>query len=238
MPNPHFSASDILTQLDACAKDFNFPVLDNGYIYPITSRITVFGDLETWVIAVEALGYHYRFKGHSGLENCFYMYGNRLPYARGINYDLGLWVTGDSDEGATFAEDAAGTLNAGVQTMMIREKKVVIPRDADYYAAEQIVLKDPAAIRPYEILRGLLPAYRADLLATDEELCEAFPQQLPKLLQLDEWYHPDIIGEELPSGNETFQLIAAVLAAGDAGLYQPTRAANNHWRHWPFGGTA
>jgi hypothetical protein len=237
MPNL-YSTGDILTQLDACAKNFNFPVLDNGYIYPITSRMTVFGDLESWVIVVECVGYHYRFKGHDGLENSFYMYGNRLPFEPGINYDFGLWVTGDSDEGSTFMGDQFGTLDPGVSSMMIRETKIAIPRDRAWYASRDVELADPAGIRGYELLRAVLPEYRGDLLATDEEICEAFRQELPKLLQLDEWYHPDIIGEEKPSENETFQLVAAVLAAGDAGLYQPARQPNNHWRNWPFGGKA
>lgn len=238
MTIPNFSASDILTQLDTCAKDFNFPVLDNGYIYPITSRMTVLGDLERWVIVVECLGYQYRFKGHSGLENCFYIYGNQLPYPPGMNYDLGLWVTDDSEEGLTFTEDQFGTLSKGITTMKIRDTKVTIPADPAWYASRGVELTDPDAIRGYEFLRACLPEYRGLLLATDEEIRGVFPGELPRLLQLDEWYHPDIIGEEKPSENETFQLLAAVLESGDAGLYQPARQANNHWSNWPFGGKA
>lgn len=33
-----FSSCEILAQSDACAKEYHFRVLDNGHIYPVTSR--------------------------------------------------------------------------------------------------------------------------------------------------------------------------------------------------------
>jgi hypothetical protein len=57
------------------------------------------------------------------------------------------------------------------------------------------------------------------------------------LLNLDQWYHPDLAGDEMPSGNETFQLIAKVLCSGDPSHYKPTNKPNTHWSNWPAGGT-
>ena len=54
---------------------------------------------------------------------------------------------------------------------------------------------------------------------------------------LDGWHHPDVVADERPSANETFQQLAAVLSTGDASLYQPVQPFNTHWRHWPEGGT-
>ncbi|PSL28165.1 DUF7003 family protein [Chitinophaga ginsengisoli] len=239
MPNDKavFSKNDILTQLDACAKDFNFPVLDNGYIYPVTSRLSVFGDLERWVIVVEVVGYHYRFSGHGGVENCLYIYGNSLGFEPGINNDNVLLVTADSDEGAVFVGDQWGTLNPDVHSMLIRDQKISIPKDPAFYAARNVELKNPPSIRVYEFMRASLPEYKTEFLAVEDEIYDCFRQNLPKIMQLDEWYHPDIAGEERPSENETFQMIAAVLESGDSSLYKPTKSANNHWSNWPYGGS-
>lgn len=232
-----FSASDILAQLDACAKDFNFPVLDNGYIYPVVSRLSVFGDFERWVIAIEVVGYHYRFHGHNGVENCLYIYGNGLGFKPGMDERNVLLVTADSEEGAIFIHDQWGTLNPDVHSMLIRDQKVSIQKDPAFYTSRNVELKNPPAIRIYEFMRASLPEYKAEFLATEDEVYDCFRQDLPKIMQLDEWYHPDIAGEEKPSENETFQMIARVLESGDSAYYQPTKNANNHWSNWPYGGS-
>lgn len=238
MSNVRFTAGEILAQLDACAESLNFPMLDNGYIYPVTSRITVFGESERWVIVVEAVGYFHRLPGHDGVENTLYIFGNGLGFEPGYNIENNLQVTADSDEGPTFiAWDQFGTLNPEVHTMLIRDQQVTIPKDPAFYASRNVALENPTAIRVYEFMRACLPEYKSALLATEDELYDAFRQHLPKLLQVDEWCHPDIADEEMPSGNETFQQIAAVLASGDVSLYQPTKQPNNDWRNWPVGGT-
>lgn len=237
MSNVQFTAGEILAQLDACAKEFNFPMLDNGYIYPVTSRLSVFADNERWVIAVELVGYFYRIPGHDGMENTIYLFGNGLGVEPGFNTANNLLVTADSDDGPAFIEDQFGTLNPEVHTMLIRDQKVTIPQDPAFYTARQVELKRPPAIRVYEFMRACLPELRSELLATGDELYDTFRQNLPMLLQLDEWCHPDVADEEKPSDNEAFQLIAAVLESGDASMYRPTKQPNNHWRNWPTGGT-
>ena len=240
MPNPQseFSASEILAQLDACAKEYNFPVLDNGHIYPVTSRISIFGDMQRWVIVVEVVGYHYRFHGHNGVENCLYIYGNCFRFKPGINNDNVLFVTADSNEGPAFTEerDVWGLLNQDVHTLLIRDQQVNIPKDPAFYASRDVVLEHPPVVSIYEFMRAHLPEYRNVLLAEDDEIYDCFRQNLPKLMQLDEWFHPDIANDEKPSENETFRLIANVLVSGNSDCYQPTKSPNNHWRNWPDGG--
>jgi len=59
---------------------------------------------------------------------------------------------------------------------------------------------------------------------------------LPAILQLDEWRHPDLADDERPSHTETFRQLAAVLCTGDPAHYAPTEPPNTHWRHWSHGG--
>lgn len=238
MQTAQYTAADILEQLDTCAQDFNFPVLDNGYIYPVTSRISIFGNKEKWVIAFEVVGYHYRFNGHTGVENCLYIYGNCLPFYPGLNNANVLSTTADSDEGPTFVTDIYGTLNPAVNTMLIRDEKITIPKDPAFYTSRNIELQNPPAVRVYEFMRACLTEHKTAFMATENEIYDCFGQDIPLLMQLDEWFHPDIASEEKPSDNETFQLIATLLETGDISAYKPTKQPNNHWRNWPFGGCA
>jgi hypothetical protein len=60
---------------------------------------------------------------------------------------------------------------------------------------------------------------------------------MTKLLQLEEWTHPNVVDEdERPSGSKTFQQLAKVLATGEVKHYRPKEKPNTHWRNWPEGG--
>lgn len=63
------------------------------------------------------------------------------------------------------------------------------------------------------------------------------PIDIPKILELHDWFHPDIVNGELPSENETFMQIAQVLKTGDIEYYKPTHDPNTHWQNWPSGGS-
>jgi hypothetical protein len=66
---------------------------------------------------------------------------------------------------------------------------------------------------------------------------ERIPSDIPKIIELDNWFHPDIANDELPSENETFIQIAKVLETGNAEYYKPTHMPNTNWANWPDGGT-
>lgn len=87
------------------------------------------------------------------------------------------------------------------------------------------------------VMRSLLPEHRNLLLASDAELAARNPHGLPLWLRLDEWHHPDLVKDELPSQSETFQMFADAIATGDKSKYRPTKAPNTHWKNWPDGGT-
>ena len=84
-----------------------------------------------------------------------------------------------------------------------------LPRDLAVYRARGIDLKDISDLRGQHILRVLLPEHREELLATEEELRRFIPADLPLLLRLEAWHHPDLSHDELPSGNATFKELAA-----------------------------
>jgi hypothetical protein len=92
-------------------------------------------------------------------------------------------------------------------------------------------------LETWHVARGLVPEYRELLLATEEERREGVPEDLPRLLQIDEWRHPRFTDAEVPSRTESFPRIAEVLATGDARAWRPAEKPNTHWKNWPDSGS-
>jgi hypothetical protein len=60
------------------------------------------------------------------------------------------------------------------------------------------------------------------VLATSEERRVILLPGTTQLLQLEDWHHPNVVEEEeRPSGSESFQQVAKVLASEDTAHYRP-----------------
>ena len=232
-----YPAQDILDQLDSCAEDFTFPMLDNGYTYPVDSRLSAYRDDKRWALIIEVVGFHYRAGGHDGINNFLHIFGNCLDFEPGTNASNFLSLTSNSDDGDPFDEEYMDSLNREATSILIRGQKIAIPTDPDFYIQKGIELADPPKIMIWEFLRGIAADYKEQFLATEDEIRQRIPKDLPLILCLDEWYHNDLANEENPSQNETFQMVAKVLETGNVKFYAPTKEPNNHWRNWPDGGT-
>jgi hypothetical protein len=232
-----YSSKDILSQLDKCAEEFTFPMLDNGYVYPVESRLTAYRDDKRWVLIIEAVGFNYRGGGHDGITNCLHIFGNCILFKPGTDNSNFLYMMDNSEEGETFDSEFMEHLNPSVNSMLLRNKRIKIEHNLGFYESKGIQLEEPPKIKIWEFLRGLVPEYSMDLLATDDELRNRVPSDIPEFLRLTEWFHPDLASDEKPSQNETFIMIAKALATGDKSKYTPTKPPNNHWTNWPEGGT-
>lgn len=155
---------------------------------------------------------------------------NRTP---GIKDEDFLVITSDSPEGATF-DDWYVAFQA--KSISLRGQVVQFDLSTENLKSRGIEMIDEE-LTAVELFRSVLPEYREQLHATEDELRQRVPVDLPLLLRIDEWYHPDIPGGEKPSENETFQAIAKVLVAADPTLYKVEKAPNSHWSNWPDGGT-
>lgn len=233
----HYTDSSILHQLDQCAEEHTFPMLDNGYIYPVDSRLTAYRDNSRWVIVIETFGFSPRGGGHNGIDNCLYIFGNCLQCEPGINNENFIHPTDDSSEGETFGPEEEWLLNSGVSTMLLRGKTIKVPHEPAYYQSKGIDLEEPPRVTIWEFLRGIYEDHKEEFLATEEEIRQRIPKDLPLFLKLNEWFHPDLVTGERPSHTETFRMIAKALETGNAAFYNPTMEPNNHWKNWPEGGT-
>jgi hypothetical protein len=232
-----FTAKEILYQLDTCCAGFTFPMLDNGYVYPAGTNLSAYRDDNRWMLIIEIIGFSYRGGGHDGITNCLHVYGNCLDYEPGTRNENFLYLTGDADDHNTFDEEQEFFLAPGATHFLLRNKSTMVVHDRDVYAKAGIILEEEDKINAFEFLRLLDFIYHEKLVATEQDLTERKLDNIPKILGLQNWFHPDCVSGELASQNETFQMIAAVLEQGNHSLYHPTHAPNTHWMNWPDGGT-
>lgn len=236
----------ILQVLDACCGRFTFPMLDNGYVYLAASRLSLHRSDDDWAMVIEIFGYSPR----AGIPDVHvHTFGSRLINRNGVeNY-----VTPDAhraylannphnesrfffpiDEGTWMDEDEPETV-APCGMVLLRGAPVGLP-DADQYrsAGIELLTERPAV---FELGRFLSHHHRERVLATSVERRTCVPSELAEILVLEDWHHPDVVSEELPSGTETFRQLAEVLASGDISRYRTDEPANTHWSNWPEGGT-
>jgi hypothetical protein len=99
----------------------------------------------------------------------------------GINNENFLHLTGDSSEGETFDPEEEWLLNPGVSTMLLREKIIKVPHEPAYYQSKGIALKEPPRVTIWEFLRGIREDHKEEFLATEAEIRQRIPKDLPLL---------------------------------------------------------
>jgi hypothetical protein len=242
----HWKKQQILEVLDGTCRVFKFPMLDNGYVYLSATRLSLFRSREDWAMAIEIFG----FSPRAGLPDVhIYTFASTL-YNRDSaenyvsvedykNYlknnphnesrfvfpiEEGLWM--DNDMPDHIAE---------VGVVVLRGRSIELP-PFESYAHHGIRLEgDRPAI--YELCRYLAEIRRDDVLATPGERRISILPEMEQILQLEEWHHPDVVSEELPSQVDSFRSLAEVLVTGNAADYRGHKPPNTHWKHWPDGGT-
>jgi len=240
--------ADILSVLDDCAAAFTFPMLDNGYVYLAVTRLSLFRSPSDWAMVIEVFGHSPRGCDPtttiqtfaSKLHNRDKPDGYKSPeaharYLANHPYDefrsaypiaQGPWI--DAEDWAFVAADA--------REILLRGQTFRLPAVTEY-SRHGIALQDAPRIHVFEVCRYVATMAHDDVLATPSEQRVSVPPEMTRLLQLDEWHHPDLVKDERPSATDCFRQLARVLATGDVTAYRPTEPANTHWRFWPEGGS-
>lgn len=228
-----FTAEQILRELDADAapERLEFPMLDNGYVYPADVRLLAFRDEKRWAILIEDLGYHYKSGFPDGINSTFYTVGSGVT-ERGVYLDGAQTLTGEPSG----EEDWEYEVAADLKEVVIRGERVPVPRRKAVYQKKGIKIGSPRKLCGQHLLRVLLPEHRDALLASEEEWRRYVRPDLPFFLWLDEWDHPDLAEGQLPSQTHTFPALAEALEQGDPNRFVPTTRPNTHWKNWPHGG--
>ncbi len=237
--------NEILTILDKCAESFNFPMLDNGYVYLGVTRMSLFRSNRDWAIVIEVFGYSPR----SGVPDTqIYTFSNKLynrdpesnyvtqeaykNYLKNNPYNESRFIYPIDNEDWLDEENPEKVKSNSV--ISIRGELIEI-FPIELYKENGIELEGNTPW-VFELTRLLSKIKKESILALDNERKVSVPPELDNLMILDEWHHPDLISGELPSGNETFQQLAEVLETGDISRYKPSMKPNTRWENWPEGG--
>jgi hypothetical protein len=130
------------------------------------------------------------------------------------------------------SEDAEAVAASG--EIRLREMVLPLPAPEGYIGVGIDLEEERPAV--FELCRYLAARHREAVLASEPERRISILPEMSQILQLEEWRHPDVVADELPSQCETFQQLAEVLVTGDLSLYRPSGEPNTHWKHWPEGG--
>jgi hypothetical protein len=238
-------SATILSVLDRCCRAFTFPALDNGYVSLAATRLALFRSSDDWAMTIEVFGFSpgagpprvdvytcasrlydrdlpTRYASRTAYENYIAQNPhNDLRFFHPI--DQGEWLDGE-------------LVSASAREVVLRGGAVELPSSAEYELWD-IELEAPDTVLVIDLCRYLAAVKRDLVLATPAEQRVSVRPEMGRLLQLEEWNHPDIRAKALPSRSETFQQLARVLVTGDVGQYRPTEAPNTQWRNWPEGGS-
>lgn len=213
---PGLSADDVLEDLDNAVDDVEFPAFDNLNCDYFGFRLEVYRSADDYAIVFNTIS----FRDGIITTNVDPMGGCvELPKPPDRRADLRILLSGEID--VDYPDDDTRVVRA----ITVRGQAIA-PASLVYSEPEQ---PDNGDIRAMVAVVEN-PALRRALLATPDEVLPFFPAGLPpRFITLDDWCH---IGNELPSENETFQLLAKAIASRDAALYRPRARPNTHWKRW------
>jgi uncharacterized protein DUF7003 len=213
-------AGRILAVLDDCAAAFTFPALDNGYVYPAATRLTAYRSDSNWAIVIEVFGFSpraglpdthlYTFAEELHARDAPEQYVSREAYERylSLNPHHESRFVHPIEEGPWQDEEVGELVAEGASWLRIRGLERPLPGPAEY-ALAGVDLADPPRIQVYELCRVLANLHREDVLADPAERRVSVAPELSEVARLEEWRHPDVTGEEMPSASETFRGLAA-----------------------------
>jgi hypothetical protein len=220
--------------------------LEHGYCNTAGNRIHLYADYDRWAVVFEKCGYNNR-GGSADIElnyvgNCTIDIISEHDGSRSNTNYIEL-ISGEEYENVScLADDEVDTfelLSAEAEDILVHGQKVKIERDISKYLALGIQPREydnPKGLISYEDIVRYLHDTNASLVsASEEEIKRYVPFDLPKLMKIDHFHFESVYNEVSPSNQETYQLIAKVLATGDKSEWKPTLESNNHWRNWESG---
>jgi hypothetical protein len=260
-----FEEKDILQELDLAFEEkpssyfpigkdndirYNiFPDLEHGYFATANSKIHLYANSEKWAIVFEKSGYQNR--GTSAEIELNY-FGNCINYII-EKYQERSYITNTQRiiiiEPSEFKkiENKEGKgiekfelIDEKIKEIKVRNKYVTFDNNSKNYEKLGIQIRDyqnPKRLIAFEAFVRYLSETKPEIVsATEEEIRQHIPKNIPKLMTIDEFYfisrHNETI---LPSNQELYKLLAKILTIKDTSQWKPTLKPNNHWSNWKSG---
>jgi hypothetical protein len=259
--NSSFTQKDILNYLEETDQEtYHFFIdFEHPYFYPAGSRLTLYADENRWAIVFEKSGYSTGNScGEIELEyfgNCLQNLKNGIPGDTATSNMKAVILIKDTDLEKIDNGEIEELVAKEQDKIQVRDTMLPIEQNSSKYIAKGIEPRDynnPKHLFDfYSLIRYLDEEYPHIFRATDKELRMCLPENLPKLMQIDQWhheayskhkvptspteYHYEVTGKK-PSDYETYRMIADILVSRDTTKWKPTLKPNNDWRNWPKAG--
>lgn len=260
-----FNEAEILEQLDLAFNGtpnkyyppgrpqdikYNFFLdLEHGYCETAGNRIHLYADSTKWAIVFEKSGYQNR--GTSADIELNYT-GNCIDYPVD-KYPERNYITNSSRitliDATEFEriENKEGEemetfelIGQDIKEIKVRDK--FIPFDNDYKKYEKAGIQvreydNPKKLIAFEDFVRFLNETNPTLIsATEEEIKQHIPKDIPKLMTINEFHFVSAYDKINPPGSqETYKLIAKILITRDTSNWRPIQKPNNHWTNWESG---
>jgi hypothetical protein len=241
------TSQEILAILDDEAKDFVFPMLDNGYIYPAAARLSLYRSDTDWALVFETFGYSPR----AGEPDCMITTFASRPGGRKTRQQFASEETYSAylqqtryceqsfvhpiEDASIYSEDYDEFVASTATSVRLRDQTIPLPQMQDLAAAG--IEQQGDRLRVVELARYIAHHYRDLVLATEAERTAHLPEGVNLIRTFDDWYHPDLVNEEWPSATSSFRAVAAMLADEPSDDAAITADGNTHWSNWPEGGS-
>jgi hypothetical protein len=220
--------------------------LEHGYCDTAGSRIHLYADLTRWAVVCEKSGY---FNRATRAEIELNYVGNCINYSV-QEYPEGNCISNSSSvilvDGTEFKriENTEGPemelIGQDVKEINVRDK--LIPFDNNYRNYEKFGIEiseynNPRKLIGFEDFVRYLHETSPDLIkATDDDIRQHIPNDIPKLMTIDEFHFSSIYNDmNPPSKQEIFNQIAKILVTRDVTNWKPTQEPNNSWKNWESG---
>ncbi len=225
-------ANHILEILDKGAITYDFPMFDNNYFYFGKAKLTLYRNCNEWLTVFQRLSFSLKAKEFT---NTIAAFGNCIE-ENGIVLIEPIICESSNDK--MFKDDYTFLLNPLNFKVIIKgAEREFRPTKSDY---EELGININNIKMPNEakIVRYLAYTIPKELFFTDQELlkiCKVKAEDIKVFLELNDWCHPDLINDEMPSENSCFRSIAVALEKNDPSLYQcPEKEYNTHWSNWEW----
>lgn len=260
-----FTEKEILEQLDLTFEGipteyfptgrpqdikYNFFLdLEHGYCETAGSKIHLYADSARWAIVFEKSGYQNRsFSADIELDyigNCINYPVDKYPERNYITNASRISLIEPSEYERIRNKQGAELETFELIDPNIKEIKVrdtIISFDNDHKNYEKLGInvrkqENPKQLIGFEdIVRYLNELHSALISATQDDIKKHIPKDLPWLMTINDFHFESVYDKmNLPSKQETYQLIARILVTGNPKNWQPTQKANNHWTNWESG---
>ncbi len=231
----------ILDSIDRCDETHFFLDLEHGYFYTSGSRLTLFADSTRWAIVSEKSGFHNR-KNVSEIEMVYH--GNCLANLpkdeEGNEYNfINHTLIGKSNIDSI--KEAIREHRQSV-SVLLRDHDVPINLSTKEYIDKQIIKMRTTSLKIQDVVRLLNETNKELFYATESELRNCLPDDLPLIFTITNWHHKNYyyngitVDGQRPSSYETFNLISKIIVTKDTSLWMPKLPQTNDWRSHPRAG--